>query len=187
MTSSTRLDHCRWTLSAPCKPAMFSCAEPTAVSIWSARQQWSEQIWKCFTAPASYLLRFRYLWKRSTFPDGSTFSRLANRVWSFIESNAASSAKQNHVSLKLILGMPMPLPPLRRTTPHRRRGRAPPVGHPAGQRPRSRPISPEAERLRQSILKQAFSGKLVPSGPQTTNLPRCCLSASGPSALRRRP
>ena len=43
-----------------------------------------------------------------------------------------------------------------------------------------------AERLRQSILKQAFSGRLVPPKTPTTNRRRCCWSASGPSGRRRR-
>ena len=40
------------------------------------------------------------------------------------------------------------------------------------------------ERLRQSIFKQAFSGKLVPQTP-TTNRRPCCRSESGPSGRRK--
>ena len=82
----------------------------------------------------------------------------------FIEHNAASSAGQNNVSLSLIHTMPIPLPPL--AEQHRVVAEV--------ERRLSVVLQAEAtveaslaraERLRQSILKQAFCGMLVPQDP----------------------
>ena len=112
---------------------------------------------------ASYLLRFRLvetdglpLWLHiySTSPSGRAY----------IERNTASSAGQNNVSLALIHSMPISLPPLaeqRRSTAELERRlsvvkRAEESVDAGLQR---------ADRLRQSILKRAFAGQLVPQDP----------------------
>ena len=116
-----------------------------------------------FHSFASYLLRFRFADTQSLPQWFHVFTTsLLGR--SFIESNAASSAGQNNVSLKLIHGMPIPIPPLaeqrrivaeveRRLSVIQQAEAAVEVG------------LKRVERLRQSILKQAFSGKLVPQDP----------------------
>ena len=82
----------------------------------------------------------------------------------FIERNAASSAGQNNVSLSLIHAMPLSLPPL--AEQHRivleveRRLSVIQMADIAVEANIIR-----AELLRQSILKQAISGKLVPQDP----------------------
>ena len=82
----------------------------------------------------------------------------------FIEQNAASSAGQNNVSLSLIHTMPIPIPPLaeqRRIVVEVER-----LLSVAQQAEVTVEASlARAERLRQSILKQAFSGRLVPQDP----------------------
>ena len=112
---------------------------------------------------ASYLLRFRFTETR-ILPKWFHIFVTSQLGRSFIERNAASSAGQHNVSLKLIHGMPIPLPPLaeqhrivaeveRRLSVVQQAEAAVEVG------------LKRAERLRQSILKQAFSGKLVPQDP----------------------
>ncbi len=112
---------------------------------------------------ASYLLRFRFadaqllpLWFHTFI--NSQVGR------SLIELNAASSAGQHNVNLKLIHGLVLPFPP----GAEQRRIVA--------EVDRRLSIIQQAEvtvdaslkrieRLRQSILKQAFSGQLVPQDP----------------------
>ena len=77
--------------------------------------------------------------------------------------------------------MPIPLPPLaeqRRIVAEveRRLSRSS-----SKTRPRSKANLTRAERLRQSILKQAFSGNLVPQDPNVEPASRFCWSASKPS------
>ena len=112
---------------------------------------------------ASYLLRFRFTETR-ILPKWFHMFATSQLGRSFIERNAASSAGQHNVSLRLIHGMPIPLPPLaeqrrivaeveRRLSVVQQAEAAVEVG------------LKRAERLRQSILKQAFSGRLVPQDP----------------------
>ena len=61
-------------------------------------------------------------------------------------------------------GIPIPLPPVVRTIPHRRRSRAPPLTLDDLEAVVSANLK-RAERLRQAILKRAFEGKLVPQDP----------------------
>ena len=74
------------------------------------------------------------------------------------------SARQNNVSLSLIHGMPLPLPPLaeqrRIVAEVERRLSVIQQAEATVENSLKR-----AERLRQSILKQAFSGQLVPQDP----------------------
>ena len=112
---------------------------------------------------ASYLLRFRLI-ETEVMPKWFHIYATSQLGRAFIEQHAASSAGQNNVSLSLIHRMPIPLPPLaeqrrivaeveRRLSVIRQAGAAVGVN------------LARAERLRQSILKQAFSGKLVPQDP----------------------
>ena len=112
---------------------------------------------------ASYLLRFRLI-ETEMMPKWFHIYATSQLGRAFIEQHAASSAGQNNVSLSLIHRMPIPLPPLaeqrrivaeveRRLSVIRQAGAAVGVN------------LARAERLRQSILKQAFSGKLVPQDP----------------------
>ena len=110
---------------------------------------------------ASYLLRFRLIESLAHWADtvlGSPFGR------SFIERNAASSAGQHNVSLSLIHGMYVPLPPAKE------------IQSIIAEKDRRLSVLSELEvsidhtlrrasRLRQSILKRAFEGKLVPQDP----------------------
>ena len=112
---------------------------------------------------ASYLLRFR-LMETEFIPKWFHIYSTSRLGRAFIEQNAASSAGQNNVSLSLIHTMPIPLPPL--AEQHRivaeveRRLSVVQQAEATVEASLAR-----AERLRRSILKQAFSGKLVPQDP----------------------
>ncbi len=112
---------------------------------------------------ASYLLRFR-LMEAEFIPKWFHIYSTSQLGRAFIEQNAASSAGQNNVSLSLIHTMPIPLPPLaeqrRIVAEVERRLSVVQQAEAAVEASLAR-----AERLRQSILKQAFSGKLVPQDP----------------------
>ena len=112
---------------------------------------------------ASYLLRFRFADTQS-LPQWFHIFTTSQLGRSFIESNAASSAGQHNVSLKLIHGMTVPVPPLaeqhRIVTEVDRRLSVIQQAEAAVEANLAR-----ADRLRQSILKQAFSGQLVPQDP----------------------
>ena len=116
-----------------------------------------------FHSFASYLLRFRFSEKQN-LPRWFHIFTTSQYGRSFLESNAASSAGQHNVSLKLIHGMPVPLPPLveqlRIVAEVERRLSVIQQTEASVEATLTR-----AERLRQSILKQAFSGKLVPQDP----------------------
>ena len=120
---------------------------------------------------ASYLLRFRLI-EAEIMPMWFHLYATSQLGRDFIEQNAASSAGQNNVSLSLIHTMPIPLPPL--AEQHRivaeveRRLSVIQQTEAAVEANLTR-----AERLRQSILKQAFSGKLVPQNPNDE--PACVL------------
>ena len=112
---------------------------------------------------ASYLLRFRFV---DCPPLSDWFHLFATSQLgrNYIEREAASSAGQHNVSLSLIHRMAVPLPPL--AEQHRivaeveRRLSVVQQAETAVEASRQR-----AERLRQSILKRAFSGQLVPQDP----------------------
>ena len=112
---------------------------------------------------ASYLLRFRFAETQIT-PHWFHIFVNSQPGRAFIEQHAASSAGQHNVSLRLIHGMPIPIPPL--AEQHRI----------VAEVERRLSVIQQAEavveaslkragRLRQSILKRAFSGKLVPQDP----------------------
>ena len=112
---------------------------------------------------ASYLLRFR-LMETEVIPKWFHIYATSQLGRTFIEQNAASSAGQNNVSLSLIHTMPIPLPPLaeqrRIVAEVERRLSVAQQAEAAVESSLAR-----AGRLRQSILKQAFSGRLVPQDP----------------------
>lgn len=109
---------------------------------------------------ASYLLRFR-LTEAEVMPKWFHIHVTSQSGRAFIEQHAASSAGQNNVSLSLIHTMPIPLPPLaeqyRIVAEVERRLSVIQQAEGTVESNITR-----AERLRQSILKQAFSGQLVP-------------------------
>jgi type I restriction enzyme S subunit len=112
---------------------------------------------------ASYLLRFR-LAERDTLPLWLHIYQSSRHGRAFIESHAASSAGQHNVSLTLIHGMPFPVPPLA----EQQRIVAEVERHLSVIQAAENIVAANlkrSERLRQSILKQAFSGKLVPQDP----------------------
>lgn len=112
---------------------------------------------------ASYLLRFRFR-EHNTLPKWVHLFLTSSHGRLFIEKNAASSAGQHNISLSLIHTMLLPLPPLAEQSE-------------IAQEVESRlSIIEETEaqinanlkraaHLRQSILKRAFEGKLVPQDP----------------------
>ena len=112
---------------------------------------------------ASYLLRFRLL-ETDVLPKWFHIYSTCQLGRAFIEQNAASSAGQNNVSLSLIHTMPIPIPPLaeqyRIVAEVERRLSVVQQAEATVEASLAR-----AERLRQSILKQAFSGRLVPQDP----------------------
>ena len=112
---------------------------------------------------ASYLLRFRFADTRIV-PHWFHIFATSKSGRAFIERHAASSAGQHNVSLRLIHGMPIPLPPLA----EQRRIVAEVERRLSVIRQAEATVAASlqrAERLRQSILKQAFSGQLVPQDP----------------------
>ena len=112
---------------------------------------------------ASYLLRFR-LMETEFIPKWFHIYSTSQLGRAFIEQNAASSAGQNNVSLTLIHTMPIPLPPLaeqRRIVADVERR----LSVVQQTEATVKASLARAERLRQSILKQSFSGKLVPQDP----------------------
>ncbi len=116
-----------------------------------------------FHSFASYLLRFRFAETQVLPRWFHTFvNSQAGR--SLIEHNAASSAGQHNVNLMLIHGLMIPFPPLveqRRIVAEieRRLSVIQPVEATVEASLR------RVGRLRQSILKQAFCGQLVPQHP----------------------
>ncbi len=112
---------------------------------------------------ASYLLRFRFV-ETEFLPKWAHifFSSLQGR--SFIESHAASSAGQHNVSLSLLNGMPLPVPP--------RDEQEVIVSEVESKLSILDEIEAQVDanlkrsaRLRQGILKRAFEGRLVPQDP----------------------
>ena len=112
---------------------------------------------------ASYLLRFRLI-ETEMMPKWFHIYATSQSGRAFIEQHAASSAGQNNVSLSLIHRMLIPLPPIaeqrRIVAEVERRLSVIQQAEVTVEANLTR-----AERLRQSILKQAFSGKLVPQDP----------------------
>ena len=112
---------------------------------------------------ASYLLRFRLI-EAETLPKWLHVYVASQLGRAFIEQHAASSAGQNNVSLSLIHAMPLPLPP----SAEQRRIVAEVERRLSVIQQVEATVETNLERanrLRQSILKQAFSGKLVPQDP----------------------
>jgi type I restriction enzyme S subunit len=109
---------------------------------------------------ASYLLRFRFV-ESEVLPNWLNLYLSSSQARKFIESNAASSAGQHNISLSLIHTMLIPLPPITEQKIL--------IEQCQEQLSLDNEISKiiakntlRASCLRQSILKQAFSGKLVP-------------------------
>ena len=112
---------------------------------------------------ALYLLRFR-LTETTVLPRWFHMYSTSQLGRAFIERSAASSAGQKNVSLTLIHGMPIPLPPL--AEQHRIVAEVERRLSVIQQAEATVETSlKRAERLRQSILKKAFSGQLVPQDP----------------------
>ena len=112
---------------------------------------------------ASYLLRFRFAETRM-LPRWFHSLAMSQLGRSYIEQHAASSAGQHNVSLTLVHGMPIPLPPL--AEQHRIVSEVERCLSVIQQAEATVAANlKRAERLRQSILKQAFSGQLVPQDP----------------------
>ena len=117
-----------------------------------------------YHAFASYLLRFRFgnagvvpKWVHMYL--GSPYGR------SFIEANAASSAGQHNISLSLLHRMPVPIPPAIEQNMMLSMVEERLSGAEAAQAAIDVSLN-HAARLRQSILKRAFEGKLVPQDPK---------------------
>jgi type I restriction enzyme, S subunit len=112
---------------------------------------------------ASYLLRFRFV-ETEFLPKWTHifFSSLQGR--SFIESHAASSAGQHNVSLSLLNGMSLPLPPHdeQEVIISEVESRLSILDEIEAQIDAN---LKRADRLRQGILKRAFEGRLVPQDP----------------------
>ncbi len=117
-----------------------------------------------YHAFASYLLRFRLV-EPTVLPNWLHLYVSSMPGRTFIEGNAASSAGQHNISLSLMHGMVFPLPSLaeqERIVAEVER-RLSVVAETEAQ------VAAElkrAERLRQSILAQAFAGQLVPQDPE---------------------
>jgi type I restriction enzyme, S subunit len=108
---------------------------------------------------ASYLLRFRFVESQLVPQWGLSYlSSYPGRL--FIESHAASSAGQHNISLTLIHGMPIPLPPV-----EEQRAIVKEVDELIttcyASAESARLCELRAARLRQGILSQAFQGKLA--------------------------
>jgi len=112
---------------------------------------------------ASYLLRFRLV-ESDVLPKWLHLFVSSRQGRSFIESHAASSAGQHNISLSLMHSMALPLPPLAEQEQI------------VAEVERRLSVAEDAEarvaaglkraaRLRQSILKRAFAGDLVPQDP----------------------
>jgi type I restriction enzyme S subunit len=113
---------------------------------------------------ASYLLRFRFAQSCILpFWVHAYVSSIAGRK--FIEGNAASSAGQHNISLSLVSRMPIPLPPTaeQNVLIDEINERLYQTDNADGGLAKS---ILRATRLRQSILKQAFEGQLVPQDPK---------------------
>ncbi len=112
---------------------------------------------------ASYLLRFRFLIENSLALWIHLYcSSIDGRR--FIEGNAASSAGQHNISLSLMNSMSLPLPPIAEISEINRA-----IENVFSQIEEAEKDCEKsllrASRLRQSILKRAFEGKLVPQDP----------------------
>ena len=113
---------------------------------------------------ASYLIRYRLL-------PTSNFSQWVSLIWDshFVRNwmviQAATTAGQYNVSVSKLNGLIFPLPPIKEQEriidiANRRLSVADEIEHQLEQG------LVRSERLRQSILKQAFEGKLVPQDPK---------------------
>ena len=79
---------------------------------------------------ASYLIRVIFLDR--LFPDYVCTYINSQHGRAYISQVKSQQVGQANVNGTKLAAMPIPLPPSAETTPHRRRGRASPVGHPTG-------------------------------------------------------
>jgi type I restriction enzyme, S subunit len=112
---------------------------------------------------ASYLLRFRLL-EAQILPHWLHLYVSSPQGRSFIERHAASSAGQHNISLSLMHAMTLPLPPFAEqqrivNDVERRLSVIDELEASIGVN------LVRADRLRQSVLRRAFEGKLVPQDP----------------------
>jgi len=112
---------------------------------------------------ASYLIRFR-LMNIGNLPEwvASLWNESSGRAW--IETRAATSAGQHNISMSVLCTFPIPLPALSEQKEitseiSRRLSQAE-----AAEKTIEQSLA-RASRLRQSILKRAFEGRLVPQDP----------------------
>ena len=112
---------------------------------------------------ASYLLRFR-LTERECLPAWVHLFLSSIPGRRFIEHNAASSAGQHNISLSTLHQMPIPLPPVSEAEMAFQQSTQTLSAIDRQERDIERALK-RAASLRQSILKRAFSGKLVPQDP----------------------
>jgi len=112
---------------------------------------------------ASYLLRFRFV-DAANIPFWVHFFLASQKGRAFIESKAASSAGQHNISLSTLHGMPIPLPPINEQKQIAvQADEKLSVIEKAGEGVERQLV--HTSRLRQSILKRAFEGRLVPQDP----------------------
>ena len=112
---------------------------------------------------ASYLLRFRFVIS-DILSKWAMLCLSSHQGRVFIESNAASSAGQHNISLSLMHGMKIPLPPLEEQAE---------IVNMIDEKTSvidnefliAENCVGKASALRQAILKQAFEGRLVPQDP----------------------
>jgi len=112
---------------------------------------------------ASYLIRFRLV-NIDCLPNWTNVLFANPRIRSWIEREAATSAGQYNISLSKLNRLPLEIPPL--SEQHRILEELERRFSIADQIEKAAEQSlMHAERLRQSILKRAFEGKLVPQDP----------------------
>lgn len=112
---------------------------------------------------ASYLIRFRLI-------QNSTLHRWVNAIWSseplrqFIEERAATSAGQYNISMTSLESLPIPLPPENEQEQILKIvGQSFAAANELESNIKTQLT--QAEQTRQSLLEEAFSGKLVPQDP----------------------
>lgn len=112
---------------------------------------------------ASYLIRLRFILE-DTLPMFVHYVFGSRHGRSFIESHAASSAGQHNISLSTLRRFVVPLPPLSECKAIVD-GIEETLEFAGTMYSASRTTLRRTSRLRQSILKRAFEGKLVPQDP----------------------
>lgn len=117
-----------------------------------------------FHSFASYLLRFR-LFETSILPQWLHLFISSAQGRAFIETNSPSSAGQHNISLSLLHGMPFPLPPLSEQAQIVAEVEAR-LSNIAQMEETIEASLKRAEHERQSILREAFAGRLVPQNAE---------------------